>query len=265
MEHNTKSLSYTEINAKTIDSWVKDGWEWGVPVTHDTCQKAQEGKWDVLLSPTRPVPHNWFLPFEGSKLLGLASGGGQQMPIFSILGAKCTLMDLSDRQLESDRMVADREGYEIEIIKADMTKRFPFEDETFHQIFHPVSNCYIEDVYHVWRECYRVLKPGGVLLSGLGNEVNYIFSEEATKLEIDNVMPFNPLKNPDQMKKIDPDRDGVQFSHSFDEQIGGQLKAGFVLVDAYMDWNAVPYESDCPISAAGIAAFWVTKAVKNKP
>jgi len=261
MDNKMENLSYTEINAKTIDSWVEDGWEWGTPVTPEVCQKALEGEWDVLLSPTRPVPHKWFLPFEGSKLLGLASGGGQQMPIFSILGAKCTLLDLSDRQLESDRMVAKREGYEIEIIKADMTKRFPFEDETFDQIFHPVSNCYIEDVYHVWRECYRVLKPGGVLLSGLGNEANYIFEEDATELRIDNIMPFNPLKNPEQMAKLDT-WDGVQFSHSFDEQIGGQLKAGFVLTDAYMDWNEVPYGTGCPISAAGIAAFWVTKAVK---
>ena len=49
-------------------------------------------------------------------------------------------------QLASEEMVAKREGYDIEIVKADMTKTFPFADETFDLIFHPVSNCYVEEV-----------------------------------------------------------------------------------------------------------------------
>ena len=30
---------------------------------------------------------------------------------------------------------------------------------------------------------------------------------------------------------------GIQFSHTLDEQIGGQLKAGFMLTDLYEDTN----------------------------
>lgn len=37
-------MDYTEINAKTIDSWVKDGWEWGIPVTHEAYIKAGQGE-----------------------------------------------------------------------------------------------------------------------------------------------------------------------------------------------------------------------------
>ena len=85
------------------------------------------------------------------------------MPIFTRLGAECTILDYSDRQLEAERKVARREGYAISIIKGDMTQRLPFEDGSFDIIFHPVSNCYVEDVYHVWNECFRVLKSGGVL------------------------------------------------------------------------------------------------------
>lgn len=47
------------------------------------------------------------------------------MPIFSALGANCTILDYSDKQLEAEKMVAEREKYEIEIIKADMTKKLP--------------------------------------------------------------------------------------------------------------------------------------------
>ena len=116
-------MNYTEQNAKAIDRWIiEDNWEWGIPVSQEECDKARRGEWGVLLTPTILVPKEWFLPFKGTKLLGLASGGGQQMPIFSILGAECTVMDLSDMQLESEKKVAQREGYEIEIAKADMTK-----------------------------------------------------------------------------------------------------------------------------------------------
>ena len=150
--------NYTQINAETIDRWIDEGWEWGVPIDHETFLRAKEGDWDVLLTPTKPVPHEWLGELKGKKLLGLASGGGQQMPIFAALGAECTVMDLSDRQLESERLVSAREGYSIRIIKADMTERFPFDDGEFDIIFHPVSNCYVKDVEHVWRECARLEK-----------------------------------------------------------------------------------------------------------
>ena len=119
-------MNYQDINAATIDRWIDEGWEWGVPITHDTYKKALAGEWDVLLTPTKYVPHRWFGCLKGKKVLGLASGGGQQMPIFAALGAECTVLDYSEKQLESERMVAEREGYSIEIIRADMTKPLPF-------------------------------------------------------------------------------------------------------------------------------------------
>ena len=104
------------------------------------------------------------------------------MPIFSALGAECTVLDYSEKQLQSEKEVAKRESYEINLVKADMTKPLPFEDEAFDLIFHPVSNCYIEDVVHVWKECYRILKKGGILLAGLDNGINFIFDDEENEL-----------------------------------------------------------------------------------
>ena len=252
--------NYTKKNVEAIERWIEEGWEWGIPVSAEACEQARQGKWDVLLTPTRPVPKDWFPPMEGLKLLGLASGGGQQMPIFSILGAQCTVMDLSDHQLESERLVAQREGYPIEIVKADMTKAFPFPDESFDFIFHPVSNCYVEDVNHVWRECYRALRPGGVLVSGLDNGINFMFNElEKELLIVENILPFNPLKNPAQMAILEKDDGGVQFSHTFDDQIGGQLKAGFVITAAYED---VDNWEECLTVKYNIPVFWATRAVK---
>lgn len=195
---------YTKINSKTWDLWSENGCE-------------------------------WFGDLKGKKLLGLASGGGQQIPVFSKLGASCTIFDYSDRQLAAERMVAEREGYSVEIIKGDMTKRLPFADESFDIIFHPVSNCYIENVYHVWNECFRVLKKGGRLLAGFSNGLDFLFEDDNALLVV-NRLPFNPLKMPrERFEAMANNGEGIQFSHSMEEQIGGQLKAGFTLKALYED------------------------------
>jgi len=230
--------SYQDINAKTIDRWIEEGWEWGKPISHDEYVKALHGEWEVLLTPTVHVPKEWFGnngDISGKKILGLASGGGQQMPIFAAAGAVCTVLDYSDHQIESERLVAEREGYKINIVQADMTKPLPFEDESFDIIFHPVSNCYIEDVYPVFKECARVLKKGGILLGGYDTEINFLVDDEEER--IINEMPFNPLVNEAQRKQLEENDCGIQFSHTVVEQIRGQLKAGLALADLYDDTN----------------------------
>ncbi|GHV43793.1 methyltransferase [Spirochaetia bacterium] len=233
MDRDTRN--YADINAETIDRWVHDGWEWGVPIDHDAYIKAKNGDWHVLLTPVKPVPHTWFPALRNIRLLGLASGGGQQMPLFAARGARCTVLDYADSQLASEKLVAEREGYAIDIVKGDMSKPLPFEDHFFDIIFHPVSNCYVEDVYHVWRECFRVLKKGGVLLAGMDNGLNFLFDGSNTlPLTVMHKLPFNPLKDPRLYEKYAA-TDGIQFSHSLEEQLGGQLKAGFILADLYED------------------------------
>ncbi|WP_322173818.1 class I SAM-dependent methyltransferase [Acutalibacter caecimuris] len=231
MEH------YQDINAATIDRWVEEGWEWGKPISHQEYLDALEGKWEMLLTPTKPVPKAWFGgPLKGKRVLGLASGGGQQMPIFAALGAVCTVLDYSPRQLESERMVAQREGYEMQVVRGNMTKPLPFADGAFDLIFHPVSNCYVQEVKPIFKECFRVLAPGGILLSGLDNGINFLFVDEDKREEL-SVFPFDPVKNPEQRRQLEAEGDGMQFSHTMEEQIGGQLEAGFRLVALYEDTN----------------------------
>jgi len=251
-----EKIDYQDINARTIDRWVEEGWEWGKPVPHEVYERAQRGEWDVLLTPTRPVPHEWFGELKGRKVLGLASGGGQQMPVFAALGADCTVLDYSSRQIESERMVSEREGYPIRIIQGDMTKPLPFHDGEFDLIFHPVSNCYVEEVRPIWKECYRVLKHGGYLIAGLDHYLNHIVDRDETMIV--NSLPFNPLKDPEQMRQLQEEDAGVQFSHSLEEQIGGQLEAGFRLLSLYEDTNG-----EGRLHELGIPSFIATRAVKE--
>lgn len=225
--------AYQDINKETINGWVEDGWEWG-----------------------KPVSHEWFGDLRGKKVLGLASGGGQQVPIFNALGAQCTVLDYSSRQIENELLVAEREGYEIETIEGDMTKTLPFEDESFDVVFHPVSNCYVEDVQPVFNEAYRVLKKGGIFLAGLTNEINFIIDDD--EKEIVWKMPFNPLRDEAAMEYSLKENLGMQFSHNMTEQIGGQLKAGFTLVDLYEDTNG-----SGRLRELNIKTFVATKAVKG--
>ena len=249
-------MGYQEINARTIDRWVEAGWEWGRPITHEVYAAALRGEWDVLLTPTVPVPHAWFGELKGRRVLGLASGGGQQMPIFAALGADCTVLDYSQRQLESERMVAAREGYKIRIVRADMTKPLPFPDGAFDLIFHPVSNCYVHEVRPIWRECDRVLAVGGILLAGLDNGLNFAFDEEHGCV-LQYTLPFDPLTNEEHRRVLEEEGDGMQFSHTIEEQIGGQIEAGFRLTAVYGDTDGTGL-----LHAHNVPTFWATRAVK---
>lgn len=247
---------YQDINAKAITGWIKDGWEWGKPIDHATFLKAKKGQWDVVLTPTKAVPHAWFGDLKGKRILGLASGGGQQMPIFAALGGICTVFDYTPAQLESERLVAKREHYDITIIQGDMTRPLPFADESFDLIFFPVSNIYIEEAKPVFKECFRILTPKGRLLSGLDNGVNFMTDDD--EKEIVNSFPFNPLKNPKQREQLAKSDSGIEFSHTLEEQIGGQLEAGFLLKELYEDTNGTGR-----LAELHLPTFFATLALKS--
>ncbi|MEG1776929.1 MAG: methyltransferase domain-containing protein [Clostridia bacterium] len=247
--------SYTDVNAEVIAGWVADGWEWGKPIAHEQYEAAKRGDWQLLLTPTIPVPRAWYGELKGAKVLGLASGGAQQMPLLTAAGARCTVLDYTPAQLESEHEMALREGYAIELVCADMSKPLPFANDAFDLIFHPVSNCYVEDVYPIWRECYRVLKPGGRLLAGLDNGICYAFNDEETALTYK--LPFNPLKDEKLYAQSIQNGWGIQFSHTIQEQVGGQLKAGFTLKDIYQDTSG-----SGALHEHGVPAFWATLATK---
>ena len=249
-------MNYTAENAETFDRWVGDGWEWGIPISREAYAKARAGDWQVGLTPTKPVPKEWFPNFAHCRILGLAAGGGQQMPVFAALGAECTVLDYAKKQIESEKAVAEREGYTIKTIRADMTKPLPFDGGSFDFIFHPVSNCYIEDVMPVWRECFRVLRKGGILMAGLDNGINYIFDDAESVLTYP--LPFNPLKNPEQKKMLDRTDCGIQFSHTLEEQIRGQIQCGFSIKDLYEDYNGAG-----PLHEHRVPTYWATLAEKE--
>lgn len=250
-------MSYIEQNKETIARWVAQGWEWSIPMSHADFIRAKAGDYRLLLTPMHPVPPDWLGELRDKRVLALASGGGQQGPLLTALGAQVTVFDFCKEQLQKDREVAEREGYAIDLVEGDMTRSLPFADSSFDMIVHPVSNCYIEQVEPVWRECARVLKPGGLLLAGLDNGINFIVDEAEDR--VITALPFNPLKNPEDLARSQAEDGGCQFSHSIDEQIGGQLKVGFELLDVYEDHNNYGR-----LGEMKIPTFWATLARRGK-
>ena len=247
---------YQDINAATIDRWVAEGWLWGQPVSHEEYLRATQGDWQLLLTPTKPVPAAWYPPLAGADVLGLASGGGQQMPILTAAGARCTVLDYSSAQLESERVVAMREGYDIACCQADMTKPLPFGDSSFDLVINPVSLCYVRDVEPIWREVARVLRPGGVLLTGLDTGVNFVVDEAEERIV--RGLPFDPIADPELMRVLEQEDGGVQFSHTTGELLGSLLRAGLVLDDLYDDVN-----EEGRLGELGIPSFLAVRAHKG--
>lgn len=253
-----------DIRAYNRAAWnkqVEKGNPWTIAVSPEQIAAARKGSWQVVLTPTIPVPAQWFPLLRGARVLCLASGGGQQGPILAAAGADVTVLDNSPAQLEKDRLVAARENLPITLVEGDMTDLSMFPDESFHLIFHPVSNIFIPDILPVWRECYRTLKPGGCLLSGICNPVNYLFDleqQEKGALVVKYPLPFSDLKNltaEERLRYYGPDAP-LEFSHSLQEQIGGQLEAGFLLAGFYED------RSPGELSSAFYPTFMATRAVK---
>jgi ubiquinone/menaquinone biosynthesis C-methylase UbiE len=229
-----KKERYQEINSSAIDRWCLKGWKWGKMISHQEYLDALQGKYDLLLTPTKPLPKEWIKDIRGKTVLGLAAGGGQEMPILNALGAYCTVLDYSEEQLKREKETAEREKYQIKIVKADMTKPLPFENDSFDYVINPVSLVYIEKEGPIFKEVYRVLKKGGHFIVALDNGINFITDDDKT---ITNSLPFNPLKDKKLAERLMKEDDGYQFSHTLEESIGGLIQAGFAIKGIYEDIN----------------------------
>ena len=246
------------------EAWNKESaaqGEWSVPVNPQQIAQAKQGQWQIILTPLKAVPSHWFGDIKGKQVLGLASGGGQQMPILAAAGATVTSFDNSDEQLLKDNQVAQREGLQITTVQGDMADLSVFEDSQFDLIFHPISNCFVPDVDVVWRECFRVLKPGGRLLAGFCNPAMYLFDHDKANasgtLEVTFSLPYSSLTAGEQHKQDILDKgETMEFSHSLDSQLGGQINAGFMIGGFYEDeWSdeAILLNKYMPTSMATLA------------
>lgn len=210
-------------------------------ISAETVAAAKAGQWELRLSEHKPVPKAWFPALQGCQVLCLASGGGQQAPIFAAVGAEVTLLDLSPKQLAQDHYVAQRDGLAIRLIEGDMADLSVFPAESFALIYNQPSTLFVPDLEPVWRECYRVLKPGGTLLTGFMNPDEFVFDEDALddegKFIVKHRLPYREHEtlSPAELEKRIQRGAMFHFSHSMEAQLGGLTSAGFVITGFYED------------------------------
>ncbi len=253
-----------DIAARNRAYWeekVRETNRWTVPVDHDVIAEARRGRWSIVITAVKPVPAEWFPPLPGRRVLCLASGGGQQGPVLAAAGAEVTVLDISEGQLEQDRLVARREGLNIRTVCADMTDLSLFDEECFDLIVHPVSNLFVPHIRPVWREAFRVLKKGGVLMSGFMNPAFYLFDWDLQQQGILQACHPLPYADADYHSPEEAARrhEAMEFGHTLEEQIQGQLEAGFVITGFYEDTFGGERLLDRFTSS-----FLATRAVKMK-
>lgn len=252
-------------NRLAWDRQVAQGNPWTVPVSSEVIARARRGDWTVVLTPNKPVPRSWLGELSGRRLLALASAGGQQAPVFAAAGAIVSVLDNSPAQLSQDRAVAEREGLALDLQLGEMTDLTRFPDQSFDIVFHPCSNVFVPDIRPVWRECFRVLRPGGTLMAGFTQPVAFLFDPDRFQsdgaLIVRRSLPYSDIAAlpPEELKRRLEAGETLEFGHTLDDQIGGQLDAGFVMRAFFEDrWD---HPIDRYINT--YAATWVFRPEKE--
>lgn len=234
-------MDITFHNRNAWDKKVEEGSRYTQSVSSEIIEKSKSGDWEITVTTLKSVPRNWFpKSLDGLKILCLASGGGQQGPVLSAAGADVTVFDISKKQLAQDEMVAKRDGLTLKTVQGDMSDLSAFEDEYFDMIVNPVSNLFVKDVRPVWKEVSRVLKNGGILIAGFTNPLLWIFDETQESkgiLDVKHSIPSSTLDYlpEEEVQEYINSNQTIEFAHSLEDQIQGQIEAGFVISGFYED------------------------------
>ncbi len=157
----------------------------------------------------------------GKDVLCLASGGGQQSAVFGLLGARVTVLDLAEGQLEGDRKAAAHYGYEVTTLQWDMRDLSGFGEESFGLVWQ-ASSAYIPDVRVVYSEVARVLKTGGWYRAEFTNPATEFVHEEWDGVGYRIVRPY--------AERTRRRADGaLEFRHYLGDIFNGLLDVGLSL------------------------------------
>lgn len=209
---------------RNIDRLVENDVNWAACATDAQLQRAREGKLEMTFGVDGVIPAEWLGNVKGRRVLCLAGAGGLQAPLLACAGAHVTVIDLSQRMLEKDRAIAAQEGLSIRIEHGNMCDLSRFEDASFDLVFNPPSLCYVPDVGPVFREVHRVLKHGGTFIMTSMTPLAYIcdWDEEMQCYKAVNRLPYSAQEHDEQS-------DWVEYGHTMEEYLGGQIAAGLVI------------------------------------
>ena len=225
--------SIAEINKRHWEWSVQKGAGCTVPMLDldpAVLRQYAAGEMDVVPEPLgRVFPPDVLADVEGKDVLCLASGGGQQSAFFGLLGARVTVLDLAEGQLEGDRTAAAHYGYEVTTIQGDMRDLSCFADESFDLVYQ-TTTCWIPDVREVYSEVVRVLRSGGLYRVDFANPATEFVEPDSWDGEGYRItVPYA------QKERAENPGDGpgnIQFRHYIGEILNGLLQVGLSIQQA---------------------------------
>lgn len=131
---------------------------------------------DVLEDDLWIINYKKFLPLNAS-LLDLGCGRGNYTKYFKALGYEVTSADISDIALEEVKKINKN------VIKIDMRKTLPFENESFDIVFANLSIHYFDDetTKKLISEIKRILTKGGIFMGSVNSFEAYDFIKDHAK------------------------------------------------------------------------------------
>jgi len=160
-----------------------------------------------------------------------------------LLGARVTSFDLSQGQLNGDRMAARHYGYEIITVKGSMDDLAAFAETSFDLVYQPISMVFVPDVRPVYREVYRVLRPGGRYFVSHCNPATFPATFVGGANGWDGVgyriaeryRGGAVLRDPAGAENMETGEPIGEYRHLLGDIFGGLLEVGFAIRDVSED------------------------------
>ena len=230
----------------TEDDWIaatnRRHWEWAVQtgvgftvpwldLNAELLRQYAGGELETIPEALDDIyPASVLADVEGKDVLCLASGGGQQSAVFGLLGARVTVLDLTEAQLEGDRVAAAHYGYDLVTIQADMRDLSRLPDASFDLVYQAESMCWVPDAQQVFSGVARVLRPGRLYRVPFPNPATEFV--ELSSWDGEGYRITVPYAETERV--LQPDEDGpdsVQFRHHIGTIFNGLIEAGLIIDD----------------------------------
>lgn len=178
---------------------------------------------------SQPVTQQWLTYFKellphlkGNKVLEVGTASGYFANILAMAGYEVTAADISANMIAEAKAVSEALGVKVGYHVMD-AQQLDFQEQQFDLVFTRLMTWTIPDINTFYGECFRVLKPGGLLLNFDGDFGACQFSQEGhEKYPADIMEQANRIKG-----RLDISR------HARPAKDIAVLKAaGFVMVSA---------------------------------
>ncbi len=185
----------------------------------DEILKYAEGQLD-------PIPYDLYQIYPAYLLKGvadkevlcLAAGGGQQSAVFGLLGARVTVIDFTQGQLDGDIAAAKHYGYEIKTFRLNMRDLSAIEDASFDFVYQGPSMSWVPSVHEIYRGVSRIIRPGGQYRVDFGNPANHFWEWDGKHYRVTKPYAERVFRYPDG---------AFDFRHYLGDIFNGLVDNGF--------------------------------------